>query len=45
MSHVYLSLSPENIITVLLIVIIGYGLFSLAGQLWQNSGFSFGSGQ
>jgi hypothetical protein len=32
MDHVYLSLSPENFLTVLLIVAIGYGLFSLIGQ-------------
>lgn len=28
----YLSLSPENIVTVLLIVAIGYGVFALVGQ-------------
>lgn len=28
----YISLSPENVITVLLIVAVGYGVFSLVGQ-------------
>jgi hypothetical protein len=31
-NHVYLSISPENVITVLLIVAVGYGIFSLVGQ-------------
>lgn len=37
MNHVYLSFSPENIITVLLIVLIGYGVFSLLGQGWLRA--------
>lgn len=28
----YIAISPENVITILLIVAIGYGVFSLVGQ-------------
>lgn len=34
MTHI--SISPENIVTILLIVAIGYGLFALVGQGWQK---------